>query len=95
MSVLSDAAISFHASKGLKHFWINYLQVGMNCSRKQHISYQLMDSYMSVEGKISIEVPILYRMGTDFLKYTMKLLILKKYFFFNAVAKLLYSHHFF
>jgi len=81
MSVLSDAAISFHASESLKYFWISYLQVGMNCSRKQHISYQLMGSCMSVEGKISIEVPILYRMGADFLKYTVKLLILESFFF--------------
>jgi hypothetical protein len=83
-----------HASKSLTHFWISYHQVGMNCSREQHISYQLMGSGMSVEGKISTEVPILYRTGTDFLKYTVKLLILKS-FFFNTIAKLLHSHKFF
>jgi len=81
VSVLSVAAISFHASKSLKYFWISYLQVGMNCSRKRHISYQLTGSCMRVEGKISVEVPILYRMGTDFLKYAVKRLVLKSFFF--------------
>lgn len=62
----------------------------MNCNREQQISYKLM----SVEGKIATEVPILYRTGTDFLKYTVKLLIFKS-FFLNTIAKLLYSHQFF
>jgi hypothetical protein len=75
-SWLSYATVLSHAFKSLTR--ISYLHVGMNCSREQHISYQLMGPCISVEGKISIEVSILYRMGKDVLKYRVKL---PKFFF--------------
>jgi hypothetical protein len=48
-----------------------------------------MGLFMSMEGKMSIEISILYRIRKDFLKYAVKLQMLTMYAEsdFNTVAK--------